>query len=169
MSLPRATPSGRARWKQQSTCGAADLRPGRNLSHRRAVPRARQSPQGSLRSRRPSGRGGFQPAPGSAGNAPVRQRDHRRRPADLLARRNQETRPQDGRGDHRTRLADPEEVLQCLAAQARKRIVDCLRWDEGSYTFTPAIPLATGSSSTTSMWRNRFFSDCIAAPRPKPW
>jgi len=31
----------------------------------------------------------------------------------------------------------PEEVLQCLAAQARKRIVDCLRWDEGSYAFTP--------------------------------
>jgi CheY-like chemotaxis protein len=31
----------------------------------------------------------------------------------------------------------PEEVLQCLAAQARKRIVDCLRWDEGSYSFTP--------------------------------
>jgi CheY-like chemotaxis protein/cytochrome c-type biogenesis protein CcmH/NrfG len=31
----------------------------------------------------------------------------------------------------------PEEVLQCLAAQARKRIVDCLRWDEGSYGFTP--------------------------------
>ena len=31
----------------------------------------------------------------------------------------------------------PEEVLQCLAAQARKRIVDCLRWDEGTYTFTP--------------------------------
>jgi CheY-like chemotaxis protein/tetratricopeptide (TPR) repeat protein len=31
----------------------------------------------------------------------------------------------------------PEEVLQCLAAQARKRIVDCLRWDDGSYTFTP--------------------------------
>ncbi len=30
----------------------------------------------------------------------------------------------------------PEEVLQCLAAQARKRIVDCLRWDEGSYSFT---------------------------------
>ena len=31
----------------------------------------------------------------------------------------------------------PEEVLNCLAAQARKRIVDCLRWDEGSYVFTP--------------------------------
>jgi CheY-like chemotaxis protein len=31
----------------------------------------------------------------------------------------------------------PEEVLQCLAAQARKRIVDCLRWDEGSYGFVP--------------------------------
>ena len=31
----------------------------------------------------------------------------------------------------------PEEVLQCLAAQARKRIVDCLRWDEGTYGFTP--------------------------------
>jgi CheY-like chemotaxis protein/DNA-binding transcriptional regulator YiaG len=31
----------------------------------------------------------------------------------------------------------PEEVLQCLAAQARKRIVDCLRWDEGNYAFTP--------------------------------
>lgn len=31
----------------------------------------------------------------------------------------------------------PEEVLQCLAAQARKRIVDCLRWDDGSYTFAP--------------------------------
>ena len=31
----------------------------------------------------------------------------------------------------------PEEVLQCLAAQARKRIVDCLRWDDGSYGFTP--------------------------------
>jgi len=30
----------------------------------------------------------------------------------------------------------PEEVLQCLAAQARKRIVDCLRWDEGSYAFS---------------------------------
>jgi CheY-like chemotaxis protein len=31
----------------------------------------------------------------------------------------------------------PEEVLQCLAAQVRKRIVDCLRWDEGAWTFTP--------------------------------
>jgi CheY-like chemotaxis protein len=31
----------------------------------------------------------------------------------------------------------PEEVLQCLAAQARKRIIECLRWDEGTYTFTP--------------------------------
>jgi CheY-like chemotaxis protein len=31
----------------------------------------------------------------------------------------------------------PEEVLQCLAAQARKRVVDCLRWDEGTYIFTP--------------------------------
>jgi CheY-like chemotaxis protein/tetratricopeptide (TPR) repeat protein len=31
----------------------------------------------------------------------------------------------------------PEEVLACLAAQARKRVVDCLRWDEGSYAFTP--------------------------------
>jgi CheY-like chemotaxis protein/tetratricopeptide (TPR) repeat protein len=30
----------------------------------------------------------------------------------------------------------PEEVLDCLAAQARKRIVDCLRWDVGTYTFT---------------------------------
>ena len=30
----------------------------------------------------------------------------------------------------------PDEVLQCLAAQARKRIVDCLRWDEGEYSFT---------------------------------
>jgi CheY-like chemotaxis protein/tetratricopeptide (TPR) repeat protein len=31
----------------------------------------------------------------------------------------------------------PEEVLQCLAAQARKRIVDSLRWNEGSYAFSP--------------------------------
>ena len=31
----------------------------------------------------------------------------------------------------------PEEVLQCLAAQTRKRITDCLRWDEGDYAFTP--------------------------------
>ncbi len=31
----------------------------------------------------------------------------------------------------------PDEVLQCLAAQARKRIADCLRWDEGDYAFTP--------------------------------
>jgi len=31
----------------------------------------------------------------------------------------------------------PDEVLQCLAAQARKRIVDCLRWDDGEYAFTP--------------------------------
>jgi CheY-like chemotaxis protein len=31
----------------------------------------------------------------------------------------------------------PDEVLQCLAAQARKRIADCLRWDEGDYSFTP--------------------------------
>lgn len=30
----------------------------------------------------------------------------------------------------------PEEVLQALAAQARKRIVDCLRWDDGSFGFT---------------------------------
>jgi CheY-like chemotaxis protein len=29
----------------------------------------------------------------------------------------------------------PEDVLGCLAAQARKRVVDCLRWDEGSYVF----------------------------------
>ncbi|HEX7598001.1 MAG TPA: DUF4388 domain-containing protein, partial [Polyangia bacterium] len=31
----------------------------------------------------------------------------------------------------------PEEVLQCLAAQVRKRIIDCLRWDEGTWTFVP--------------------------------
>ena len=31
----------------------------------------------------------------------------------------------------------PEEVLQCLAAQVRKRIADCLRWDEGSWAFVP--------------------------------
>ena len=29
-----------------------------------------------------------------------------------------------------------EEVLQALAAQARKRIIDCLRWDEGTYEFS---------------------------------
>jgi Predicted N-acetylglucosaminyl transferase len=31
----------------------------------------------------------------------------------------------------------PEDVLQCLAAQVRKRITDCLRWDEGDWTFVP--------------------------------
>jgi CheY-like chemotaxis protein len=31
----------------------------------------------------------------------------------------------------------PEEVLQALAAQARKRITDALRWNEGTYTFAP--------------------------------
>jgi CheY-like chemotaxis protein/tetratricopeptide (TPR) repeat protein len=31
----------------------------------------------------------------------------------------------------------PEDVLQYLAAQARKRIADCLRWREGSWTFVP--------------------------------
>jgi len=31
----------------------------------------------------------------------------------------------------------PEDVLQCLAAQVRKRLTDCLRWEEGSWTFTP--------------------------------
>jgi len=31
----------------------------------------------------------------------------------------------------------PDEVLQCLASQARKRISDCLRWDQGSWTFAP--------------------------------
>ena len=31
----------------------------------------------------------------------------------------------------------PDEVLQALAAQARKRIVDCIRWDKGTFTFTP--------------------------------
>lgn len=31
----------------------------------------------------------------------------------------------------------PEEVLECLAAQARKRIVDCLRWNEGNWAFQP--------------------------------
>jgi CheY-like chemotaxis protein/tetratricopeptide (TPR) repeat protein len=31
----------------------------------------------------------------------------------------------------------PEEVLQALAAQARKRITDCLRWDAGTFAFTP--------------------------------
>lgn len=30
----------------------------------------------------------------------------------------------------------PEEVLQALAAQARKRITDCLRWDEGTFAFS---------------------------------
>ena len=29
----------------------------------------------------------------------------------------------------------PEDVLQYLAAQARKRISDCLRWQEGNYSF----------------------------------
>ncbi len=29
----------------------------------------------------------------------------------------------------------PEEVLQALAAQARKRIADCLRWHQGSFAF----------------------------------
>ncbi len=31
----------------------------------------------------------------------------------------------------------PEEVLDCLAAQARKRVVDCLRWNEGTWAFSP--------------------------------
>ena len=31
----------------------------------------------------------------------------------------------------------PDEVLQCLAAQVRKRISDCLRWEEGTWTFAP--------------------------------
>lgn len=31
----------------------------------------------------------------------------------------------------------PEEVLQALAAQARKRISDCLRWNEGTFAFHP--------------------------------
>jgi CheY-like chemotaxis protein len=31
----------------------------------------------------------------------------------------------------------PEDVLQCLAAQVRKRITDCLRWEEGGWTFVP--------------------------------
>jgi len=31
----------------------------------------------------------------------------------------------------------PEEVLQCLSAQVRKRVSDCLRWDEGSWTWVP--------------------------------
>jgi Flp pilus assembly protein TadD len=30
----------------------------------------------------------------------------------------------------------PEDVLQYLAAQARKRISDCLRWQEGNFSFT---------------------------------
>jgi hypothetical protein len=116
---------------------ALDLRLGGNHRHRHARSRPRQSSQGSLRSRRPRGRGRFQSAPGGAGNASVRQGHHRRNPARLLARRNQEARPQDGRGDHRARLADAGRGVAVLAAQARKRIVDCLRWDEGSYSFTP--------------------------------
>jgi CheY-like chemotaxis protein len=31
----------------------------------------------------------------------------------------------------------PDEVLQCLAAQVRKRISDCLRWEQGSWGFSP--------------------------------
>jgi CheY-like chemotaxis protein len=31
----------------------------------------------------------------------------------------------------------PEEVLQALAAQARKRIMDCLRWNKGTFSFNP--------------------------------
>jgi CheY-like chemotaxis protein/tetratricopeptide (TPR) repeat protein len=31
----------------------------------------------------------------------------------------------------------PEEVMQYLAAQARKRITDCLRWPDGSWSFVP--------------------------------
>jgi CheY-like chemotaxis protein len=31
----------------------------------------------------------------------------------------------------------PEEVLQCLAAQARKRISDCLRWEQGGWSVVP--------------------------------
>lgn len=31
----------------------------------------------------------------------------------------------------------PEEVLQALAAQARKRITDCLRWNQGTFAFNP--------------------------------
>jgi CheY-like chemotaxis protein/cytochrome c-type biogenesis protein CcmH/NrfG len=31
----------------------------------------------------------------------------------------------------------PEDVLQCLAAQVRKRLTDCLRWDEGNWSFVP--------------------------------
>ncbi len=31
----------------------------------------------------------------------------------------------------------PEEVLQALAAQARKRISDCLRWKRGTFAFNP--------------------------------
>ena len=31
----------------------------------------------------------------------------------------------------------PEEVLQCLSAQVRKRVSDCLRWEDGSWTWVP--------------------------------
>jgi CheY-like chemotaxis protein len=31
----------------------------------------------------------------------------------------------------------PEEVLQCLSSQVRKRVSDCLRWEEGSWTWAP--------------------------------
>ena len=31
----------------------------------------------------------------------------------------------------------PDEVLQCLAAQVRKRISDCLRWEQGIWSFCP--------------------------------
>jgi CheY-like chemotaxis protein len=31
----------------------------------------------------------------------------------------------------------PEEVLQCLSSQVRKRVSDCLRWEEGSWTWVP--------------------------------
>ncbi len=36
----------------------------------------------------------------------------------------------------------PEDVLQFLAGQARKRIVDCLRWNDGSYSFDPGDAFA---------------------------
>jgi len=63
----------------------------------------------------------------------------------------------------------PEEVLQCLSSQVRKRVSDCLRWEEGSWTWFPATPSATGSSST--IWRSSASSSwgCSAAPRPKSW
>jgi len=63
----------------------------------------------------------------------------------------------------------PDEVLQCLAAQTRKRISDCLRWDEGGWSLVPGDTFGDRVIEHQLDVERIIFMGLFRSTRPRSW